>query len=647
MSAPRHGPSPIGGPRSSSPICLHREVTMPNLRLLHLTFAGARRETAQVTFDPRLTVIYGASDTGKSFVSEAIDYMLGARKLGLIPEAEGYSQILLGIEFPDGSVITLMRGPESGRISVFLDDVRDLVYRAADLELAAQHSARSSKNLSRYLLERMGLDGALISTNDTGGTKLLGFRDLLHLCLVSETRMVSKVSPVLRTVGASGQTAHKSVLKLLLTGEGEPVADARPNAAQRRVHKGKISLLDELVLDLQRQLNPNGGNEADLAGQLRLILTHQDRAAATLQEVTTRHAEAVARRAGLSVTVSQYDQRLAEVDDLLGRFGLLRSQYESDLARLAMVNEAGSLLGYFRTGACVFCGAEPEHQSAGHDAQETTSLHTAVHAESAKTQQLLSDLHLTIDDLQTQREDIAGQRNGSLAQAEEADLEISLIDQEMQPLQNEAAELMSARSIVEQELGLHRRIQELEDVRAGLVADGAQPGGRPAGSIPAGTVAAFDRAIERTLEAWQVRIHDVAYDQYTAELFVGERARAGHGKGMRAVLHAAFATSLADYCLHQETPHPGFIILDSPLVTYRQPGVRHTDDADLPDSVIDYFYRDLYERFPGQAIVVENSDPPTDIVQHAQVYMFSRDPHDHRFGFFPVRPEALPSTSNE
>ncbi|MFF1932016.1 hypothetical protein [Streptomyces sp. NPDC058228] len=588
-------------------------------------------------------MIYGASDTGKSFVTEAIDYMFGARKLNLIPEAEGYSQILLGVELPDGSVITLMRGPSSARVKVYNEDLRDLVYRAPDLDLSAQHHAKNSKNLSRFLLDRIGLDGALISTNDTGGTKFLGFRDLLHLCLISETRMVSKVPPVLRTVGTSGQTAHKSVIKLLLTGAGEPAADTRPTAGQRRVHKGKISLLDTLILDLQGQLDPHGRNEGELTEQLRRILTQQDTGAASLREVTGRHAEAVARRAGLSVTLSQHDQRLAEVGDLLGRFGLLRSQYESDLARLAMVNEAGSLLGYFRTGTCVFCGAAPEHQTAGHDQQETTALHAAVDAESTKTEQLLADLHLTIDDLQMQRLEIAEQRTGTQVAAETADQKIAALEIELQPLQNEAAELMTARSKVERELGLHARVQELEDVKAGLVADGAQPGGRPSGSIPAATLAKFDRAIEHTLESWRVRMHGgVFYDQYTAEMTVGDRARAGHGKGMRAVLHAAFAVSLADYTLQKEHSHPGFVILDSPLVTYRQPGVRTTDDADLPDSVMDHFYRDLFNRFTGQAIVIENGDPPIDIVEQAKVYMFSRDRRDHRFGFFPAGSETLP-----
>lgn len=489
--------------------------------------------------------------------------------------------------------------------------------------------------------------GALIATNDTGGTKAVGFRDLLHLCLVSETRMVSKTPPVLYSTGTSGQTARKSVLKLLLTGQGEQTAGAQPNRGQKRVHKGKISLLDELILDLQRQLDPQGGNESELAEQLGRVLTHQDGAAVSLRGVAGRHAQAVARRAGLSVALGQHDKRLTEVDDLLGRFGLLRSQYKSDLDRLAMVEEAGNLLGYFHTGTCVFCGAEPEHQSAGHGTQETTILHTAVHAEDAKTRQLLSDLHLTIDGLREQRDEITVQRASNLQSSTEADREIAAVEEELRPLESQAAELMSARSRVEAQLGLHRRIQELEDVRAGLVADGVVSGGAPSRGIPAGILAEFDRAVARTLEQWQVRVHAMAYDQYSAELFVGDHARAGHGKGMRAVLHSAFAVSLADHCLRKEHHHPGFIVLDSPLVTYRQPGVRRTDDPDLPDSVIDYFYRDLLQRFAGQAVVVENTDPPADVAEHAQVYMFSRDPQEHRFGFFPVRPDTSESPADD
>ncbi|WP_405539633.1 hypothetical protein OG787_46785 [Streptomyces sp. NBC_00075] len=101
---------------------------------------------------------------------------------------------------------------------------------------------------------------------------------------------------------------------------------------------------------------------------------------------------------------------------------------------------------------------------------------------------------------------------------------------------------------------------------------------------------------------------------------------------MRAVLHASFAIPLTSMCLRREDSHPGFVVLDSPLATDREPGMR---DADLPDGVMQHFYRILLTDFTGQAIVVENSDPPAHIEEQAQVYMLSREARGHRFGFFP------------
>ncbi|MFD7127341.1 MULTISPECIES: hypothetical protein [Streptomyces] len=217
------------------------------------------------------------------------------------------------------------------------------------------------------------------------------------------------------------------------------------------------------------------------------------------------------------------------------------------------------------------------------------------------------------------------------------ELEIARIEEELRPMKNQAAEAMTARSRIEKELGLHQRIQELEEVRAGLVADGAVPGGRPTGSIPAGTVATFDRAIERALEAWQVRLHGVSYDQLHRGAVRGRpcpcRPWQGHARSAARRVRRLTGRLLPG----QRTPPPRVRHPRLPLVTYRQPGgARRSDDENLPDSVIDYFYRDLFHRFTGQAIVVENSDPPADIVQDAQVYMFRRVPHDHRFGFFPI-----------
>lgn len=75
-------------------------------------------------------------------------------------------------------------------------------------------------------------------------------------------------------------------------------------------------------------------------------------------------ARAVAARAQLAETQAELESRQGELLDLLGRFDILRQQYETELARLDMVSEAGNLLGYFQVGRCVFCGADPDHQLA-------------------------------------------------------------------------------------------------------------------------------------------------------------------------------------------------------------------------------------------------------------------------------------------
>jgi hypothetical protein len=86
------------------------------LTLLHLTFVGPDKQPATVEFGPKLTVVYGASDTGKSFIVDAIDYMLGASKLKEIEEAAGYTRILLGLHLAGDRTITLSRAPGANKV---------------------------------------------------------------------------------------------------------------------------------------------------------------------------------------------------------------------------------------------------------------------------------------------------------------------------------------------------------------------------------------------------------------------------------------------------------------------------------------------------------------------------------------------------
>ena len=101
-----------------------RGPDLTRLALTHLTFIGRAVEPASVEFSPHVTVVRGPSDTGKSFIVSAVDFMFGANTLKEIHERSGYSTALLGLQLPDGQLVTLARAVNGGNVGLYLADVR-------------------------------------------------------------------------------------------------------------------------------------------------------------------------------------------------------------------------------------------------------------------------------------------------------------------------------------------------------------------------------------------------------------------------------------------------------------------------------------------------------------------------------------------
>ncbi|WP_333615322.1 DUF2188 domain-containing protein, partial [Glutamicibacter sp.] len=132
-------------------------------------------------------------------------------------------------------------------------------------------------------------------------------------------------------------------------------------------------------------------------------------------------------------------------------------------------------------------------------------------------------------------------------------------------------------------------------------------------------------------EAQTVRI-----DPESQELVVGGRERGSRGKGTRSVLHAAFTVGLGEYCFDREIEHPGFIVLDSPLVTYRSPDSSESEIR-LPRSVADLLYGDLDTRRDGQFIIMENVEPSEALRETLHIVRFTKQKDVGRYGLFPAR----------
>jgi len=105
---------------------------------------------------------------------------------------------------------------------------------------------------------------------------------------------------------------------------------------------------------------------------------------------------------------------------------------------------------------------------------------------------------------------------------------------------------------------------------------------------------------------------------------------------MRAVLNAASLLGLAQYCLRNDLPHPGFVVLDSPLVTYKDPkNVPNLEDEAIPDTVVQASYKYLDSGFLGQCVVMENTEPD-DAVMAGKIIEFTGSSYERQGFVIPV-----------
>ena len=85
------------------------------LRLCKVEFTGPKK-SATIEFSNGVNVICGASDTGKSFLADTIDFMLGGSILKQIPQRDGYAAIGLSMATTDDEGWLLERAMSGGDI---------------------------------------------------------------------------------------------------------------------------------------------------------------------------------------------------------------------------------------------------------------------------------------------------------------------------------------------------------------------------------------------------------------------------------------------------------------------------------------------------------------------------------------------------
>lgn len=593
-----------------------------------------------------LNVIHGASDTGKSFLLESIDFMLGSNKqLRDIPERVGYDTILMGLEDNEGQQFTLLRATAGGAFRYY--DGLHLV-QPEEVEarpLSQKHNPTNQDNVSMLLLSKIGLDGKRVRRNAKGESNSLSMRNLAHLCLISETEIQKEGSPI-ETGQNTTRTAENSIFKLLLTGVDDSAIEPEEEKKTKRVSRSaKIEVIDELIAENQDRITSLVGDDNDpneLEGQLGKLDDSIEQEKRALSQTEEEYRSAVSARNALRRSLEEARERRAEIAELIERFTLLDNHYQSDLSRLAGIRESGVLISVLDAQSCPLCGAKADKHDLESDCDgNVDAVIEAADAEWAKIDQLRKELSDTVEKLNseaTQHESLIPELESNLAESVEA---LSEVNPDLSSKRAAYSELLEKRSSVEQALRVLSTIAELEERREELEAtpdtkvSDSEKVEEPSSELSQSTLNSFSKVYEQLLESWNFpegnRVH---YDQTTRDFVISGKPRGARGKGLRALSYAGFVLSLMEYTRRNGLPHPGFVVLDTPLLAYREPD---GDEDDLSGTnVHELFYRQLRTITDRQVIILENVDPPEDAIDPRQNTLFSKNPQVARYGLFPL-----------
>lgn len=614
--------------------------TPPGFRLRFLAFFGPQKPPATVRFGPGLNVLYGASNAGKSFIVEAIDFMLGGgQPLRDFPERVGYDLVLLGIETIDGQTFTVWRSTGGGGLKLF-EGLHETP-PAADVQhkvLGEHHSDKNEANLSWFLLGLCGLAGKRVRKNARGETNSLSFRNIARLMIVNETEITQQTSPLFDG-NPTANTPNLATFRLLLTGTDDSALVANTKREPEEMSRdAQLQLLDQLLDDYRDRLKELTKTPKELEEQLEKIDASIRQQITQVNTTESEFQAAAGKRRELRKRLEDGRERREEVAALVERFTLLDKHYTSDIDRLRAIEEGGTLFNVLGSTHCPLCGAAPERH--GVTAECDGNIDAVVEAarkEIGKIEVLRCELAATVRDLTREGENLEKRMPSIVQELNAISASVDgLIAPKLSSLRKSYSDFADKRAEVREALAFYATVQDMERRRADL-AEGTEAEKAAAlvsADIPTAVADDFAQTVESILTEWHFpeagRVH---FEAKTRDLVISGKSRSAFGKGLRAITHAAFTLGLLAFCRARQTPHPGFVVLDSPLLAYREPDGIEDDlrGTDLQEQFYAYLQALPDDR---QVIVIENIDPPASIKSREQSLMFTKNPHHGRYGLF-------------
>lgn len=709
-----------------------------SFRLERLEIVGPGKLPAEIDFNAPATVVFGPSETGKSYISDCIGFCLGG---GTIPEdvppRDGYVAAYLQVRAasdaqPIAQVVErdLFTGiDESAGDDVLLSDsdaeneenaaasepnsaqdvsssvytfVRSLhggetvVYPCAikDVGMSTKLTA-SAEEVFRRL---SGVDGRIV-VKKAGGKGVIGGGPLRHWMLLSQTNIVLKET----VLGADtfGRAERSAALSLFLTGQDDAAIETGTSTDERRLAVGGANAILQMIEKFRADI-PEGAvrDEVESALQrvdatLKALSDQQKSRALTLERVRGNISE-------LSKKIRAADVKLRQSGGLVSRFKLLDEKFKNDIARLVSLSEGREVYRLLDNVPCALCGttiethAKSDLTSSSAERQQFRAI--AVEAEKIEKQQTGLKAALAYEDEEYfEWAEYRAELEEKFAHWSEQ--ERLLIESGIDEFQVSATDLAERKTELFTQVKAFDQIQRLTREAAELKKIGQTRNASIERHLAKDGLELSD-LVMALLKSWGFdAIRQVSFDSTTFDILIDGRRRASYGQGVRALFLAAYYIALLQYAGQAGRPHPGIVVIDSPLKSFankkkRLKTVASTGEvrdinAEAPEidpteqhsgagsaardtfvgvaesaessadeelvvpqegdprvvlSTLEAKFYDWLSKWngPGQLVIIENAEPAPEHTEILKPIEFTDDFDDGRQGFYPrVRPDKV------
>lgn len=605
---------------------------MKGFYIREIRLIGPEVEDAFIEFFRGLNIVSGASNTGKTYIFECIEYMMGAANPPKdIIEARGYTHIMMEIETNDGVVISFKRKINDKIIYAAFTSIDNFDSKQNYIPLDAKHDATNGDNISMFFLNRIGIkDLVSLKKNRRGKKQTLSFRNICHLININEKNIIKNSSPIL-TEQFVTKTVEKSVFKYILSGIDDEKCEQIEDVQLR---KAKLISVIDFITDEIEIFNETLQNvESELC--MCVLGMEQDDLAALDAEITEFENQLDTKLAQKKQLHEQIDEKLSEkqrLQALHDRFGLLEQHYYSDLERLQLLEEGTDFILQVEKVPCPVCHSSMN--TAEYTKEVSEDLLIAYQNEQQKIKMQLLDLQDTV--------------KGLITRISEIDTEVTKHQRSLKKVDKEIAEIKPQLELFKSVLKRNENYIKLNNQKECITAEisrmsalkvayeesskKTQPQIQYKGELSDEIINKFCAEIEKTLTNWCFdEFGKVIFNKKTFDIKIGDRERGSFGKGYRAFLYAAFVISLMRYTIKNQLFHPGVVIMDSPLVTLKE----KETGTDVPDKMKNAMFLDIAKNnAEQQVIILENEQPP--IKGNVNRVVFTKDYNVGRYGFFNV-----------